>query len=281
MAEPRDALAVMDDSTLEGALRDLATAIAYPSAGVPPADVATLVRQRIVASPPPGRAIGGPFGWLRARPIRRSLVVAIAVLLLLAAVAGAVGLGVPGIRILFGGPTQPAPTSSASVTPPASLGTLGQSLGLGTTVSIAEAERLGGLDLVLPTDPAIGPPNATFLFANRVALVWGERPGLPPDPSSGVALLISEFNGAVDAGFFTKVLDGGTTVAPVMVGGSPGYWIEGQPHVFFYTDPTGKFVDDTHRSVGNTLIWNNGEVTYRLEAQVGMEEAVRIAESLR
>jgi len=143
VADSRRALAAMDDVTLEGALRDLATAIAYPSAGTPPTDVAARVRQRIVASPPRGPASDGRFGWLRARPIRRSLVVAIAVLLLLAAVAGAVGLGVPGIRILFGGPTHPVSTSSASVTPPASLGTLGQALGLGTTVSIASPKTSG------------------------------------------------------------------------------------------------------------------------------------------
>jgi len=31
---------------------------------------------------------------------------------------------------------------------------------------------------------------------------------------------------------------------------------------------------------GHVLIWENGEVTYRLETDLSMEEAVKIAESL-
>ena len=56
--------------------------------------------------------------------------------------------------------------------------------------------------------------------------------------------------------------------------------IEG-PHFFYYVDPTNQVVDDTHRTVGDTLIWNDGEVTYRIESQLDMDDAIRIAESLR
>ncbi|HEX5013224.1 MAG TPA: hypothetical protein VFV72_03620 [Candidatus Limnocylindrales bacterium] len=284
MAEVRRALAAMDDTALEGELREIASAIAYPSAGSSPNDIASHVRDRISAGPPTARPTRGFIGWLRGRPVRRSLVVAIAVLLIVVAVAGAVGLGVPGIRILFGGPTAwPSPSASVntSARPSATAGTLGQSLGLGTRVNLEDAERLAGLDLILPTDPAIGPPDAAYVFANRVALVWGERPGLPADPSSGVGLLINEFRGTVDEGYYTKVLDSDATVTPVNVGDSSGYWIGGSPHFFFYRDPTGQFVDETARDVGDTLIWNDGPVTYRLESQLDMDEAVRIAESLR
>ena len=107
---------------------------------------AARVAELIAANPRPAAGRGfSLMSWLRGRPIRRSLAVAVAVLLVVAAVAGAVGLGVPGIRILFGGPT-PSPSGPASPspskTPPASLGTLGQSLGLGAKVSLDEAERL-------------------------------------------------------------------------------------------------------------------------------------------
>jgi hypothetical protein len=280
VAEPRTVLAAMDDRALEGALRDLATALAYPSAGADGSDVAARVRARIVAAPP--SPVGpGPFGWLRARPLRRSLVVAIAALLILAAIAGAVGLGVPGIRILFGGPTPPSIASPSASPSGASEGTLGQALGLGTRVPIEEAERLAGIDIVLPADPAIGSPVATFVFADRVALVWPERPGLPADPSTGVGLLISQFRGTVDEGYYSKTLDSGALVAPVTVDGNQGYWISGPPHFFFYVDPSGRMIDDTHRLVGDTLIWSDGDVSYRLESQLGMEEAIRLAESLQ
>ena len=42
-------------------------------------------------------------------------------------------------------------------------------------------------------------------------------------------------------------------VTPVTVGGNPGYWISGPPHFFYYVDPSGKDVDDSHRIVGDTL----------------------------
>jgi hypothetical protein len=268
----------MDDHALEAALRDLGSALEFPSAGPPGADVALRVRQRIEAAPPRR----SPLDWLRDRPLRRSVLVAIAALLILAAVAGAVGLGVPGIRIIFGGPTPspslatpPVPSSATSSRP------VGQTMGLGTRVSMEDAERLAGLELILPVDPTIGPPDAAYLFANRVALVWGERPGLPADPSWGVGLLLNEFRGTVDEGYYTKLLDSDASVTPVTVGGARGYWIEGPPHFFFYTDPSGEIVDDARQVVGNTLIWADGDVTYRLESQLGMEEAIRLAESLR
>jgi hypothetical protein len=279
VAEQRVNLASMDDSALEGALRDLATAIAYPSVGVGGSDIAARVRRRIETAPPaPARRT--VLGWLGGRPIRRSVVVAIAALLVLAAVVGAVGLGLPGIRIIFGGPTPP-PSAIASPSPGASLGTVGQSLALGTRLPLDDAARIAGLDLVLPTDPAIGPPDAAYLLAGRVALVWSERPGLPPDPSNGIGLLLSEFRGTVDEGYYRKQLESDGVVTPVTVNGAPGYWISGPPHFFVYVDERGETVDDTHRMVGDTLVWADGDVTYRLESQLGMEDAIRLAESLR
>lgn len=280
MAEARQLLTAMSDEAFEAALRDLGSAIAYPTPGIVGNDIATHVRERVAVD---RVRRSGILGWIGARPVRRGFVVAIAALLILAAVVGAVALGVPGIRIQFGGPTQsPAVTASpARPSPtPSELAIVGQSLGLGTKVSLDEAERIAGLDLILPADPAIGPPDAAYVFANRVALVWAERPGLPADPSSGVALLINEFRGRVDEGYYTKVLDSDATVTPVTVGDGSGYWISGSPHFFFYRDPTGKFIDETAREVGDTLIWNDGEVTYRLESQLGMDDAIRIAESL-
>jgi hypothetical protein len=266
----------MDDATLEVALRDLSTAVAYPPSVAGGSDIATRVRQRIVAAPSTRR--GGLLAWLRGRPIRQSLLVAVAVLLAIAAVAGAVGLGVPGIRIIFGGPTPPPATASPVPVPSSPLGI---SMGLGSAVPIEDAARIAGLDLVLPPDPAIGPPDASYILANRAALVWSARPGLPADPDTGVGLLISEFRGSVDEGYYTKSLADNATITPVTVAGNPGYWISGPAHFFYYVDPSGRSVDDSHRIVGDTLIWSDGDVTYRLESRLGRDEAIRFAESLR
>jgi hypothetical protein len=290
VAEQRRALAAMDDAALEGALRDLGPALAYPPSASAGADIATRVRQRLVIAPPPRRR-AGLLGWIGRRPVRRSVLVAIAAILVLAAIAGAVGLGLPGIRIVFGGPTPPAATATAKATPsptrsggstaPVGSQPIGLTMGLGTAVSLEEAARIGGFDLVLPTDPAIGPPDAVYTLVNRVALVWSERPGLPADPDNGVGLVLSEFRGHVDDGYYQKTLDGSAQVTPVTVSGHPGYWISGPPHFFFYVDPSGKPVDDSHRIVGDTLIWADGDVTYRLESQLPMEQAIALAESLR
>ena len=93
--------------------------------------------------------------------------------------------------------------------------------------------------------------------------------------------MISEFRGNVDAGFFEKILGPGTTLTKVTVGGSPGYWISGAPHFFFYIDPQGQAVNDDHPTVGDVLLWTKGDVTYRLETSLGMAAAIRLAESLR
>jgi hypothetical protein len=104
---------------------------------------------------------------------------------------------------------------------------------------------------------------------------------LPADPDYGVGLLLSEFRGHVDDGYYQKTLSSSAQVTPVTVNGHSGYWISGAPHFFYYVDPSGKAVDDTHRIVGDTLIWSDGEVTYRLESQLPMAAAIRLAESLR
>jgi hypothetical protein len=153
-------------------------------------------------------------------------------------------------------------------------------LGLGTSVTLEEAERLAGLDLVLPPDPAIGPPDAVFVNAGRVSLVWEARPGLPVAGTDGIGLLISEFRGTVDDGYYRKVLNAPARVTEVSVGGAPGFFISGPPHYFIYVDETGRDVDASHRVVGDTLIWSNGPVTYRLESALDVDAAIRLAESL-
>ena len=294
MAESRQPLHAISDETLGGALREMGSWVAFPSAdgdgGRP--DMAALARARIVALDirPSG---GGTRRWfgLGLRPMRRGLVLAVAALLVLAAIAGAIGLGLPGLRIIFGDiPSQPPIASatpsasgsgSASPSPSASPGPLGSGLGLGVVLPLADAEARAGFDLILPPDPAIGPPDVAWVTGRRVNLVWASDPALPATDSTGVGLLISEFQGHIDAGLYQKLIDSGTTLTRVTVNGSQGYWISGGPHFFYYVDPKGNFVEDTHRQVGDTLIWSTGEETYRLESALGMDAAIQLAESLR
>jgi hypothetical protein len=158
---------------------------------------------------------------------------------------------------------------------------LGSNLGIGTALPLADVERLAGFDVLVPSDPAIGQPDVAYLAGERAALVWATRPGLPPTEAAGIGLLISEFQGRVDDGYIQKILDSDTQLTPVTVNGSPGYWIHGDPHYFFYIGPDGNAVDDSHRVVGDVLMWSTGDVTYRLESGLGMDAAIRLAETLK
>jgi len=295
VAEPRLALASMPDDDLAGALRQLATSIAFPSAvpAEPTApDLAARARRRIEQNPP-RRSIWQRLG-LRGRPMRRGLVLALVALLVLAAVAGAVGLGLPGLRIIFGNPPSPSSISNLSPTPSsgpsptpsgpgpsATIQPLGGSLGLGDALPFADVERQAGFDVLLPTDPPVGPPDVSYLNGQRVALVWATRPALPETNTLGIGLVIVEFRGTVDQGYYEKILGGETNITPVTVDGGRGYWISGGPHFFFYTDAKGQVVTDESRVVGDVLIWATADVTYRLETSLDKAAAIKLAESLR
>ncbi|MDQ6857605.1 MAG: hypothetical protein M3Z65_01265, partial [Chloroflexota bacterium] len=60
------------------------------------------------------------------------------------------------------------------------------------------------------------------------------------------------------------------------------FWIQGTPHFFFYSSGGANQVQqETLRLAGNTLIWTQGPLLMRLEAQVDKATALRIAASLR
>lgn len=283
------------DPGLEAILRDLEPSIAWPTAaGLPGGpDLAATVRARIETMPAPPedrRMASGLAGWRgwSWRPARRALVLALIALLAVAAIAGAVGLGLPGLRIIFGeapigAPPSIPPTlgSSPSPTPAA----LGASMGLGDALDPADAADLGaraGFAVRLPADPVLGPPDAAYIDEARggqITLLWATSTDLPPTQEPAVGLLLSEFRGAVNPGFLVKAIGNGTTLDRVRVDGHQGYWISGEPHVLFWDGPNGS-VDDPRRWVGDVLLWADGPITYRLETALGRDEAVRIAESL-
>ncbi|HEX5149353.1 MAG TPA: hypothetical protein VFW02_09750 [Candidatus Limnocylindrales bacterium] len=290
MAEP--VLHALSEPELESALRDLGPSIAWPTAGGPTGgpDLAAVVRARIESMPPLEPRVGTlPARWLDRtwRPARRALILALVALLALAALAGAVGLGLPGLRLILGEPpVTPPPTLAPTVRPsaPAPAG-LGASMGLGEALDPSDTaswSARAGFEISLPADPAIGPPKAAYIDEDRggqITLLWPAGPDAPATSEREVGLLLSEFVGAVDRGFYTKAIGAGTVIEPVRVDGHPGYWISGEPHVLFWDGPSG-FVDDQRRWVGDVLIWSDGPITFRLESALGREEAIRIAESV-
>jgi hypothetical protein len=286
-----------DDVALEGALRSLGDAIAWPAAA-PTApsgaaagpDIATRVRVRL--TDPTRRRV--ERGWLPRRwpPLRRSVVLALVALLALALVAGAAGLGLPGLRFLFGGgPTPPPPTTAAptgspggSPSPSPAIPTPpGGGLQLGERVSLEVVEARAGIPVRLPTDDRLGPPDAVWIDPsrnNQVAYVWRASSSLPDTSEPGIGLLIMQFDGTVDEGFFDKVIHSGTTLERVEVAGQRGFWISGDPHFFYYVGTDGRAVDDTRRWVGDALVWTDGSTTYRIESALGRDATIAIAESM-
>jgi hypothetical protein len=279
MSERRDLLG----AGLEADLRELGRSLAYPASAP---DFAARVTQRIASRPltrPWWRGQSRVFG----RPVQRALLLAAALLLVLAAVAGAVGLGLPGLRIIFGLPAGSSPSPSVSPTstaPSLSPGRPGSALGLGQGVTLEQLDQVAGFHVLRPGDPAVGVPDAAYvdaIRANQASLVWSVRPGLPATLEPGVGLLLSQFDGRIEEGFFSKAIGTGTTVEPVLVNGRSAYWVSGEPHFFFYTARNGQVVEDSRRWVGDALLWSDGTYTYRLETSLGRDAAIRVAESVR
>lgn len=283
------------DGDLEAALRGLAPALAWPTPAFPDgSDIAAAVRARVEAMPVPrtdGRMTGaGPIGGWRWswRPARRALVLALVALLAIVAIAGALGLGLPGLRIILGeAPPTPSATIAPSAPPSASATpeALGASLRLGEALDPSDPDGLeerAGFPVRLPNDPEIGPPETAYIDETKggqVTLLWPTRPDLPATLQPDVGLLLSQFRGTVGEQFFAKAT-ANTIVEPVQVDGRGGYWLTGDPHVFFW-EGQGGFVDDPRRWVGDVLLWSDGLITYRLETSLGRDEAIRIAESMR
>jgi Domain of unknown function (DUF4367) len=205
-------------------------------------------------------------------------------------------LGFDSVRIETG-VTLPASTTSVAatiVTVPttSSAGTLANNttsttvvdlstLDLGDAVSIDQAMLRTGLPD--PTPALLGAPQSIHVVqpptAGQIVEVYAPSDLVPPSKVTGVGALISVWPGKIEEGYFTKGLGEGTTLTSVDVGGSPGYWIEGQPHeVFFSID--GEAQANTMRLATNTLLWQRDGYVYRIEADITAETALRIAASV-
>jgi hypothetical protein len=269
---------------IERALTDLAASLDFPSTP----DLAAAVSARLDRAPAPARPspasrarrwLGGLGGW------RRLAVAGLAVLLLAAAVlvaspgtreAVARRLGLRGVGVQLGGTPPPTVTTVPG-------GRL--DLGLGQRVTLEEARRRVSFPVLVPGTGGLERPDAVFVSeavppGGRVDLVWRARPGLPASAFTDAGLLITEFRGEPTPEFLKKVAVAGQ-VEFVEVGGEPAYWFSGEPHFFTYRDSAGGFRDEQTRLAGNTLVWQRGDLTLRLEAQISKEEALRIAESMR
>ncbi len=282
-------MALRSDRDLEAALRAFGEDVAWPEATSTTggADVATAVRARIETMPRTVLPARPGWSWW---PARRARVAAVRILLVLAAIAGAATLGLPGLRLILGpAPVSPPPSLAPRATPAAgasgsasAAGVPGSTMSLGQLVPLDELDARAGFHVAWPADPSIGPPDAAFIdptLGGQVALVWRSREGLPDTLEPGVGLVVTAFQGTPDSGFYSKAVGSDTKVTSVLVDGHLAFWLDGDPHFLFYEGRDG-FVHDERRWVGDALLWTRGPITYRLETSLGQAAAIRLAESM-
>jgi hypothetical protein len=222
----------------------------------------------------------GTTVYERVRPRRiwsRRLVLALVAAAVAAALAaGAVAAGwvhIPGVNIQR--------TTRLPVTPTPRAEPLGQRLDLGDLQpSVAAAAAAAGFPVAVPA--ALGQPDLIFFRAHpvpAVSLVYRPRADLPAGRDPEVGALFMEFRtSGNDVRFVEKMVGPDTRIETVTVAGSPGVWLQGEPHaVFLQPSPGGDPVFDNIRLAGNTLLWYRDGVTYRLEAGVSKERALQIA----
>jgi len=249
-------------SELEFNLRSLGSEVEWP----PTTDLVSRVQHRL-ATPLPER---GTLWW---RPV---LVVGLAIVALTlglspgAREAVARLLGAVGIRIESEVETTVPPTFN---------------LGLGTQVSAAETASLVVFAVLSPGSSDFGAPDAIYYnderLGGQITLVWVPQPKLPEAADSGVGMLISSFRGNLDSSTYAKELNASRNLLlDVEVRGRPGFWIEGEPHVFLFENPNGVIEFESIRLAGNVLLWEENGVTMRIESALPRTDVLRIAESL-
>jgi hypothetical protein len=211
--------------------------------------------------------IGAPArrGWWP-RSVPRALALAIVVLLLAVAAVTAIVLAVPGLRLTL---------VPALPTPGVPDGPLATRFALGEPLS-PETVAVG-----IPA--GLGPPDEAYVLRDHevLSLVYAAGGDLPEVADTGIGLLIQVIDGALDRERVEKLaLESGVSVTAVEVNGAAGYWIEGRPHLIRFLNRDGTPSSEGTRLVGDTLVWEEGGVLYRIESGLGRRGTLRMAETI-
>ncbi len=237
---------------LELALRQLGGVVEFP----PEPDLAAGVRRRLGEAPS------------RRWAPRRLVVVAFAVVVLAVGAAMAVPsarsavlewLGLKGVKVTRVDKLPEVPLLS--------------DMGLGDPVTLAAArQRAPGL--VEPHLKNLGAPDQVYYSAGvpggQVTFLWGTK--------DEARLLMTQSPGE---SFAEKMLGARTDAEFTDVDGRPGVWFSGDAHYFVYRDRRGQIREETARLARNTLLWQYGDLTVRLEGELSKNAALEIARSVR
>ena len=258
----------LDERDLERTLSDIGTRLDGPRRDMWPAVRARIAERR-------ARPWWSPLGLDRQTlaPIAATLaVILVAAFLLTPRFADALGhlLSLPGVQIYQ---VPQSPTAQPNGSSP--------TFGGQRVATAVEASRIAGFPVRVPA--ALGEPSAIYVETApvRVTIVYASVKGIPVSPQAGVSAIVVEFKGTLGTQIMSKAIGPDTFLDAVPLGGGVAYYLSGKPHQFFFFDPAGNLQPETLRLAGNTLLWEERGYTYRLEAQVSREEAVRIASSFR
>jgi hypothetical protein len=168
-------------------------------------------------------------------------------------------------RILRVTPTLPALATPVATNLPSQLDLAGET-------NLIEARSRLGFPILLPAYPKdLGAPDHVYLQdtgSPMLVLVWLDR-----EQPKHVRLSLD----AIPPDNWGLLKSDPQMVEDVSVNGQPAVWAEG-PYMLQINNK--EFV--MKRLIeGHVLIWAQGEITYRLETQASLAEAIKIAESLR
>lgn len=184
-------------------------------------------------------------------------------------------LRIGAVRIFFSVPTPTAqiptagmPSSQATIAPTA----LQSVLDIAGETSLAQAREQAGFAIGLPGFPAgLGAPDHVYLqqvSVPVVVLVW-----MDPDQPGQVRMSLSQTLSAQP--IFEKYDP--KSVQETQVNGHQAVWVDGD---YFLVTRNGDAVMTRLIDQGHTLIWDSGEMTYRLETDEDLETTISIAESI-
>ena len=133
---------------------------------------------------------------------------------------------------------------------------------LGREVSLATARSTVDFPLLVPRDPF-----TAFVDGPMVNLRWKRY-------------VLSQWRGE-QLPFALKQLGPDSQTVGVEVRSATGLWITGARHEIIYRDPASDdVVFKARRLAGNVLIWEAGDVTYRLEGAKTLADARAVARNL-
>ena len=226
------------------------------------------LREEIDFPPTPQLAAATERAVARTSPRRRSRrPLALALAIVLVAALGVLAFS-PGARSAFLEFFHLRGASVSRVERLPQVELIGRAELLGVRVPLATARTQAGFELA-----DLGEPDDVYLRGDGlVTFVYGpiERP----------RLLLSQIRGSVWDGFVKKVGSLGTSIQEVDVEGERGLFVSGEPHFVMYRDPNGAIQEDRAYLAGTTLLWNRGEILFRLEADVERGEALELARSV-